>query len=349
MLFIVAVTGCSVSEANGGQPAGSLIQTPPERPCGSPLLLSVRGDGPSLGVFEVMNDTYNLWISFNHTARFQLDQISAYIGNAIDIPRTPNGMLDASKFNVQSTSQSRSGKWVQSIPLEGLPECMTLSVRVELTDLESEEGEKKVLRGWGHSGREGAGFTFRYCKQSCFWTSKCHGVEAGKFVTVPVEDWVDEKQKFNSRLAEQFDSFFPGGMEIGCNSEVKLESPEALTRMLATGGDPRALEASYVNAETQVKNDFANELCALSLTIAFDERLQDFCPSEEKLKNLEISQGAFKGWTIAEVFNEANTVLGGCTSNYSAFQMAEVLAGINQNFQGGGIDKGFLVCPQSGI
>ena len=346
ILFLGLVSGCSVSEENG-ETEVSTIQSPPERPCGSPLLLSVRGEGPSLGVFEVMNDTYNLWISFNHTARFELNQISAYIGSGFDIPKKDNGLLDAEKFAFQSINPSRVGKWAQSIPLDGLPECMTLAVRIELTDLEA-EGGKKVVRGWGHSGREGAGFAFPYCKQSCFWTSKCDGVEDGKFVSVPVSSWLDPGKPYRDQLGKKFDMLFPAGVEVGCNSEIRMETAKEVLEMFSQGGDPRTLDRNYHNESDLIKNDFANELCALAVTIAFDERVPGFCPSDEKIISLEVSQGAFKGWTIAEVFNEANTVLGGCTSNYSAFQMAEVLSRINNNFHAGS-EEGFLVCPKAGI
>ncbi len=347
ILILGAFSGCSVSEANGG--TGNLVAlSPPDRPCGSPLLLSVRGEGPSLGVFEVMNDTHNLWISFNHTARFQLERISTYIGSGFDIPRKDNGVLDADKFAFQSKSPSRVGKWSQSISLENLTECMTLVVRVELKDLEAENG-KSIVRGWAHSGRDGEGFTFPYCKQSCFWTSRCDGVGDGQFVTVPVEAWLDSKKEYARELEAKYDLLFPHGLEVGCNTEIRLESSEEIIEMLRHSGDPRSLEKDYFGDPGQIRNDFANELCALAVTIALDERVPDFCPSEEKIISLEVSQGAFKGWTIAEVFNEANTVLGGCTSNYSAFQMVEVLANINQNFKKDQADGGFLLCPEEGI
>ena len=341
-------TGCSDSEANGVEGEVTALPDPPERPCGSPLLLSVRGEGPSLGVFEVMNDTYNLWISFNHTAKFQLDRISAFIGSEIQIPRKEGGILDAEKFNVQSTEPSVNGKWVYSIPLEGLPECMTMAVRVELTDLEPDGDDQVHVKGWGHSGRQGSGFTFRYCKQSCFWTSKCAGVDPGQFVTVGANEWTSSNGEFSRQLASQFEQLFPGGMEIGCNTEIRIKTVDELEEMFANQGTPKILERNYDGDAGSLNNNFANELCALAITIGFDERNPDFCVSGERLKNLEITQGAFKDWTVAEVFNEANTVLGGCTSNYSAFQMAEVLSEINGNFRNG-TANGFLECPKAGI
>ena len=48
---------------------------------------------------------------------------------------------------------------------------------------------------------------------------------------------------------------------------------------------------------------------------------------------------------IKDVITEANNVLGGCSTKYTAAQLSDVLAAINENFVDGTSNGGFIVCP----
>ena len=53
--------------------------------------------------------------------------------------------------------------------------------------------------------------------------------------------------------------------------------------------------------------------------------------------------------TVSALLVEANKVLGGCPSAYTATQISDVLTTINENFDDGTVNGGFLVCPGGGV
>ena len=57
-----------------------------------------------------------------------------------------------------------------------------------------------------------------------------------------------------------------------------------------------------------------------------------------------ISDGTFKGWSVADFLAEANKALGGCSTQYTAKQIQETIEKINENYVDGTRDNGFLVC-----
>lgn len=346
LLMVGIVTGCTDTGHSGTSDGEDLYTNPPERPCGSPLLLSVHGDGPSLGVFEVMNDTVNFWLSFSHTNRYRLEKVNAFVGSDINFPTLTTGLPNPDDFSLIEKGPFRNGKWSHYIPLDKLPNCPTLSIRLELIDLEKEDGENKVV-GWAIPSRENHRFRFSYCKQSCFRESVCDGVEKGEFRTVPINGWNKPESASNKLLLKKFESIFPDGIEIGCNYGIELGKASSVVEMLSHSGEANQLEEHYGEGmESKIANEFANQLCALALNLGFDERSSGFASSREKIRSLVVTRGPFKGWTVAEIFNEANTVLGGCTSSYSPHQMVDVLAEINNNFLENETPKGYLACPE---
>jgi hypothetical protein len=58
--------------------------------------------------------------------------------------------------------------------------------------------------------------------------------------------------------------------------------------------------------------------------------------------DLCVTSGTFQGWTVEEVFEEANIILGGCNSNYNASEINEAVESINENFEGGEVVGNYL-------
>jgi hypothetical protein len=59
---------------------------------------------------------------------------------------------------------------------------------------------------------------------------------------------------------------------------------------------------------------------------------------------LIVVSGTFAGWSVYQVLAEANNVLGGVASMYSAAQLNAVVDSINNNYDGGKVNLGFLAC-----
>ena len=158
------------------------------------------------------------------------------------------------------------------------------------------------------------------------WGSTPHGNNPGKYVH------------------NNFAGAFPNGLTVGCTYKITLTSAQAITDYLPAGGTPAVLTTNYTNP-TGLKNNLASQLVALTLSVQFDLYDPAFSGSSVQLGNLIIGTGTFKGMTIAAVLSEANKVLGGCPSKYSATEISDVLSSINENFVDGTKNGGFLVCP----
>jgi hypothetical protein len=57
-----------------------------------------------------------------------------------------------------------------------------------------------------------------------------------------------------------------------------------------------------------------------------------------------IVSGTFAGLTVAQFLAIANDVLGGCNTTYTPSDVNDVADDINNNYDGGTVDQGFLSC-----
>lgn len=149
-----------------------------------------------------------------------------------------------------------------------------------------------------------------------------------------------------SYMQKNFAGAFPNGLTVGCTNTITLTSAQAVTDYLPAGGTPAVLTKSYTNP-TGLKNNLASQLVTLTLSVQFDLYDKNFSGSTIALGDLVIGSGAFKGKTIKYVLAEANKILGGCPSAYTAAQISDVLTSINENFDDGTVNGGFIVCPDS--
>lgn len=160
------------------------------------------------------------------------------------------------------------------------------------------------------------------------WGASAHGNNPGKY------------------LQNNFDAAFPKGLIVGRYFKITFTNAQAITNYLPAGGQPAVLSADYVNP-VNLKNNLASQLITLTLSVQFDLYDPGFSSSTIHLRDLIIANGVFKGKTIAELLTEANNVLGGRSSTYTASQIADALTQINENFDDGTKNNNFLVCPES--
>jgi hypothetical protein len=147
-----------------------------------------------------------------------------------------------------------------------------------------------------------------------------------------------------SYMQKNFAATFPNGLTVGCTNTVTLTNAQAVTDYLPAGGTPAVLTKSYTNP-ADLKNNLASQLVTLTLSVQFDLHDPNFSGSSVALGNLVIGSGTFKGMKLKDFLTEANKVLGGCPSSYTAAQISDVLTKINENFDDGTANGGFIVCP----
>ncbi len=143
-----------------------------------------------------------------------------------------------------------------------------------------------------------------------------------------------------------FAGAFPNGLVLGTGSkQVKLTSAAAVDAFLPSSTTPRALNnGTLTNPGSSYKNVLAGQAAALKLSIGFDNWSSGFSPSTSPLSGLIISSGTFEGWSVAALLNEADNILGGVSSMYTATQVNDALNNINLNYDGGTQNLGYLAC-----
>lgn len=353
LLATLLVVSCSETEPQVQTPVSPIVESkllPPERPCGNSLLVDVEDlEGSSVGVLELLNDERHFWISFSPTLSYKLARAHLFIGDEKDLPRDQKGNDLQSEFPIRLTNDAGDILWNHYMALDGLPECFVVAASIQVADREvARPLPNQIVFSWALGGKQGKGpHSIPYCLRSCRRRpDECiGGISVGDFRTFSPEGWQEamEQQPWGRFIDENFAAAFPNGLEVGCDRRIRLTSATALRRFFPATG-PGGVLVDNVDDPTGIKNGLAAELCALGLAMALDEFDDDFCASPANLSTLVVTEGPFSDWRIGDLIAEGNDVLGGCTSNYSAGQMEEVIRNINLNFAAAEVDQGFLRC-----
>ena len=186
------------------------------------------------------------------------------------------------------------------------------------------------------------------CKASANITVKqqtCDG-----FTTVTQGGWGAKAagNNWGTYRDKNFAGAFPNGVTVGSGSRfLKFTSAKAVENFLPSGGTPRSLNAGTMTDPTEKSygNTLAGQVVALTLSVGFDAFDMNFSTSETPLGSLIVVSGIFNGMTVKQILTEANKVLGGESSSYTAQQINEIVSAINENYDNGKVNKGVLACP----
>jgi hypothetical protein len=170
-------------------------------------------------------------------------------------------------------------------------------------------------------------------------------VRCGDFTTYTQGGWGAPPQTNNpgGLLANNFGRVYPGGsVAIGGNYELTFTSALTIQNFLPQGGTPAVLTGSATNPTNSAAGVFAGQVVALQLSVDFSNK--GITPSG--LSALLVASGPLQGQTVAQVLALANTVLGGNTgalpSGLTVSGLVSILDAINQNFDGGTQNNGYL-------
>ena len=151
-------------------------------------------------------------------------------------------------------------------------------------------------------------------------------------------------------LQNNFNTVYPtGAVIIGVPNVagryyLRFTSSTAIRNFLPTGGAPKVLKASAVNPTTCAAGVFAGQVLAVQLAVDFSSAGK----ITGGLKDLKIAPGnTLAGQTVMQVLALANQVLGGNTAalpaGVSLSMLNDVMTRINENFDNGTTNNGFLV------
>lgn len=149
-----------------------------------------------------------------------------------------------------------------------------------------------------------------------------------------------------SYLRSNFSAAFPNDLVIGCSNghTLTFTSSNDVLNFLPCGGVPAVLTSSVVQPLC-MGNVLAGQVTALSLNVGFDLYDAGFGSSSTNLNAMYVRGGGlFHGWSVQEVLDTANLVLGGCDSNYTESEMNDIVSQINENFIDGNVTGSILTC-----
>lgn len=173
----------------------------------------------------------------------------------------------------------------------------------------------------------------------------------GTWVTYTQAEWSKNpdahKPNAGNLLADNFASVYPGPayLSIGTPAlKLTFTTAAAVQRFLPAGGKPAVLDATQTNPTKSKAGVLAGEVLALKINV-------DFASAGllgANLRNLRVVDGALAGWTVQDVLDFGNQALGGggLTKNAVTLtfdQLEDIITNINQDFDSGKIDNGFLL------
>jgi SprB repeat/Secretion system C-terminal sorting domain len=178
---------------------------------------------------------------------------------------------------------------------------------------------------------------------SIFAQTDCNG-----FRTYTIGGWGTECSGGNPGCYRDanFAAAFPNGLTIGCGGNtLSLTSSAAVQAFLPSGTTPDLLPAgNMVDPGQSYSNVLAGQLVGVTLAAGFDAYDANFATNSSNLGSLMIASGTFQGMTVNDFLALANNVIGGCASGYSLADLNAAATAINENFDNGNTDNGYLAC-----
>ncbi len=171
---------------------------------------------------------------------------------------------------------------------------------------------------------------------------------SGQFKTFTIGGWGTNCAGNNPGCYRDanFDNAFPDGLMIGCgDNTLTFTSSEAIADYLPAGGSAVLLSGNVVDPTTSY-GVLSSQLIAITLAVGFDVYDPNFSASTSSFGSLTIKSGTFAGMSVASFLQLANNIIGGCSNQYSLSAINEAATAINENFDNGTVDNGFLNCSR---
>ncbi|MDP3582968.1 MAG: SdrD B-like domain-containing protein, partial [Ignavibacteria bacterium] len=173
-----------------------------------------------------------------------------------------------------------------------------------------------------------------------FQTNNC---DLSKFTTYTQGGWGSPSNSGPGKIRDaNFTAVYPSGLTVGGTYTIKLTSAQAVEDYLPDGGTPAALTQNYINPATAI-NILAGQVVALKLNV--DYSAAGFLGSTSySIGTLNILSGSFGGMTVNQFLPIASSALGGANTGYSLTDINEAATAINENFDNGTVNNGYLGC-----
>ena len=179
------------------------------------------------------------------------------------------------------------------------------------------------------------------------WYTKPTGCDLNGYTTFTQGGWGSPSNSVPGKIRDQyFNTVFTSGLVVGNaggNYHLTLTSALAVKNYLPDGSTAAAYTQNYNNPTNQI-SVLSGQLVALKLNV-FYNTAGVLGSNTTKLSDLAIASGTFYGKTVSQFLALAEIAIGGGSLNgYTLSQFNDAAKAINENFDSGTHDKGFLTC-----
>jgi len=193
----------------------------------------------------------------------------------------------------------------------------------------------------------------------CSPTAPPAGIVAGDFRTYTQGGWGAKCAGKNPGCTRDagFATALPSGLRAGDTKSdgasggysAQWTTAAAIDKYLPAGSTPGKLTADLLNPQSTSAGVLGGQLVAATLNVEFDRAgLLAKANTAVLLADLVYQGGGsdpLSGLTVAQILAEANGAISGLSSPYSYSQLNNALTHINENFDNGSVNGGYLFLP----
>ena len=325
--------------------------------CGEPVVYCLIDKNKVVqGTLSISNDETNIFITFNITStKFKMQKAELVIGDlahitaATSVTAWPKLAQGPNPPDFKKTFKPEVTTYTFTIPAADYQDCFLVNAFAKLVQRDAYNNIVKTdyvfLKSTTKTTSNCWTTYVEYCKQDCPPPPQC-----GQLTTYTQGGYGNDLGNGTGTqyLIDHFATAFPNGVTIGCSTgfTLTMNSASAIQAYLPSSTTPTALTQNWVDDGPD--NVLAGQILTLALSIGFDNTDDNFGAAGIHLEEMIIGgNNPFTGMTVAQFFDIANGILGGCRSDYSFDDVEQTVDAINKNYDGGTVDNGFLVCPNS--
>ncbi|QEC68281.1 hypothetical protein FRZ67_13590 [Panacibacter ginsenosidivorans] len=351
---------CSKTELNKPQSqalsAGALNDNSVAGVCGEPIVYTLSDcNGLQYGTLSVSNDDVNLFVTFDVTnPDYKIQKSSLVIGTLAHVtaatddvawPKLPKGPYPPD-FSNQFKPELSS--YTYTIPLSNYESCFDISAFAKLLKRDPVthkpvDAQFIILQSSTKTGTKKWSTYVEYCKQDC------PPPPCGQLTTYTQGGYGNDQGNGTGTayMIANFDGAFPGGVTVGCSGgfTMVMTNSGAVQTYLPSSSTPAVLTQNYTDDGPNTV--LGGQLLTLALSVGFDNYDPNFGAGTQHLADMVIASGDFQGMTVGEFLAIANDVFGGCSTDYTPDQINVAATAINENYDEGKVDNGFLNCPNN--
>jgi hypothetical protein len=351
---------CSKTELNkpklpeGSLSSGASSNSVTNGICGEPVIYTLENcDHVQFGTLSVSNDESNLNVTFTITnADYKMQKAALVIGtlahvtaatNDLAWPKLPKGPNPADFSEIFKPLTSGQ---TYVFPLSNYDDCFDISAFTKIIKRDPitnkpVDVQYLVLASDTKTGSKKWSTYVEYCKQDC------PPPPCGQLTTYTQGGYGNDKGNGagTSYMIANFDGAFPTGVTVGCASgfTMVMTNSGAIQIYLPSSSTPAVLTQNYTDEGPNTV--LGGQLLTLALSVGFDNYDPNFGAGTQHLADMVIVNGDFAGKTVGEFLAIANDVFGGCSTDYTPDQINVAATAINENYDNGTTDNGYLTCP----